>query len=250
MSGQFGLKLWSTNVQLLDQAEDFIKKKIFDYVELLVVPETDITPFLSHHIPYCIHITTDLHGVNIASPQNHTYTRTQIESCIDWANNLNACYIILHPGVGDINNALDFLKELHDERILIENMPKTGLNGEELIGFSPTQIKSLMGNHFGFCLDLNHAIKASTSLQLPYKKMIQDFLLLQPAMFHISDGHVACEKDEHIPIRSGDYNIPALLKDVRKSHSHIITLETPRSNQNSLNEDLRNLEAIKHFNIL
>ena len=250
MDGQYGLKLWSTNVQLLDQAEDFIKKKIFHYIELSIVPDTDITPFLSYNLPYCIHITTDLHGVNIASLKDHKYNESQIKCCVEWANNLNAYYLILHPGVGDINDALVFLKDLYDERILIENMPKIGLNGEEMIGFSPMQIESLMGNNFGFCLDLNHAIKASASLQLPYKDMIRDFLLLQPKMFHISDGHMACEKDEHLSIGSGDYNIPSLLRKVRESHSHRITLETPRSNMNSLNEDLWNIEAIKKFKVL
>ena len=250
MSGIFGLKLWSTNPQLLGQAEEVIKKDLFQYIELSIVPDTDSSPFLSYHLPCCIHITTDLHGVNIASQKSRVSAARQIKCCIEWADRLDARNLILHPGVGEIDDALYFLKDLEDDRILIENMPRSGLHGEKMVGYSPDQMETLMGDHFGFCLDLNHAMKASADLQVPHDILIRDFLKLQPEMFHISDGHSSSKIDEHLTIGAGDYDIPALLGYVRDSRSPVMTLETPRADLTSLSEDLINLDVIKHFRIL
>jgi endonuclease IV len=250
MQGNFGLKLWSTNTQLLELAEDVIKKNLFQYIELSVVPETDLSLFVLYNLPCCIHITTDLHGVNIASPLDLAFTTNQIRICIDWADALNAKKLILHPGVGNLNDALQFLKNLDDDRILIENMPRSGIHGENMVGFSPEEIELLIGEHFGFCLDLNHAIKAAADLHVPYERYIREFLRLKPALFHISDGHRDNGIDEHLAIGTGDYNIPQLLNFIRDSGSFSVTLETPRGDLQSLSEDLINLNTIKQFNIL
>lgn len=250
MSGIFGLKLWSINAPLLEQAEEVIKKDLFQDIELSIVPGTDISPFLSYQLPFCIHITTDLYGVNIASPQSHENTARQIACCMNWADLLDARYLILHPGVGMIDDALHFLKDMDDDRILIENMPRSGLHGENMVGYSPDEMEQLIGDHFGFCLDLNHAMKASAGLQVPHDELIEEFMQLEPKMFHISDGHSSSEIDEHLNIGAGDYDMPALLGWVRDSRAPVMTLETPRADHRSLSEDLINLDAIKHFGIL
>jgi deoxyribonuclease-4 len=250
MNTQFGLKLWSTNTQLLVQAEEAIQNGSFQYVELAVIPNTDISPFLEYDLPYYIHATTDTHGVNIADPETYAFTTRQINTCIDWADKLNASTIILHPGIGSTTAAFRFLKGLHDDRILIENMPKIGLRGEQMAGWSPKQIEVLIGNRFGFCLDLNHAIKASVSSGIPYTKMIRDFLRLDPKMFHIADGFLRDGIDQHLSIGAGDYNIQELLSYIKHSSSHIVTLETGRKNLDSISEDLDNLNKIKRMGIV
>lgn len=250
MTGRFGLKLWSTNTPLLEQAENVIRNDLFQFIELSIVPGTDIIPFLSYQLPYCIHITTDLHGVNIASRKSWEDTARQITGCIRWADKLCARNLILHPGVGEIDSALLFLKDLDDDRILIENMPRLGLHGEKMVGYSPSQIERLMGERCGFCLDLNHAIKAAAGLRVPHDDLIRDFLQLRPSMFHISDGHRYSKIDEHLPFGAGDYDIPALLRYIRDAGSLPLTLETPRADLRSLSEDLMNLNVIKQFNIL
>lgn len=250
MTEQFGLKLWSTNTQLLEPAAALVRQGRFQYIELSIVPGTESAPFQSYDLPYCIHITTDLHGVNIASRDSRAGSMKQIAECIGWADRLDAHHLILHPGVGKIEEALRFLRDLDDDRILIENMPRSGIHSEELVGYSPGQVQQLAGGKFGFCLDLNHAVKAAFSLKVPYLSLIREFLELRPAMFHISDGHSTNGIDEHLPIGAGDYNMLALLRCVRDAGELPITLETPRVDLSSLSEDLVNLEAIKHFNIL
>lgn len=250
MTGQFGLKLWSTNTQLLEPAAALIKRGRFQYIELSIIPGTESAPFQSYDLPYCIHITTDLHGVNIASRGSQVESKKQIAECIGWADRLNARHLIMHPGVGELEEALRYLGDLNDDRILIENMPRSGIHNEELVGYSPSQIQQLMGGKFGFCLDLNHTVKAAFSLKVPYLSLIREFLELHPVMFHISDGQSTNGIDEHLPIGAGDYDMLALLRCVRDAGELPITLETPRADLSSLSEDLANLEAIKQFNIL
>ena len=242
---KFGLKLWSTNSSLLDEARELIENDVFQYIELTPIPNTEITPFLETEIPCVIHITTERHGVNVADKERKKFNLKIIKNCIDWADKLNARYLILHPGFGLMDDAIEFLDNINDKRILIENMPKVGLNDENMIGYTPEQIKELMINKFGFCLDLNHAIKAAVSLRRPYKGFIEEFMKLNLGMFHISDGRLNNEKDEHLSIGEGDYDFKFLMDCVGKNKSRYITLETPR-NLDSFDEDLKNLRRLRH----
>jgi deoxyribonuclease-4 len=241
---KFGIKLWSTNSDLLDKAKELIENNVFQYIELTPIPNTKITPFLVYNLPYIIHITTERHGVNITDKEKKEINLKTIDNCIEWADKLNAKYLILHPGFGQIDNTIEFLNKMDDKRILIENMPKVGLNDERMIGYTAEQVKKLMGDKFGFCLDLNHAIKAAVSLRRPYKEFIENFLKSEPNMFHISDGKLDNEKDEHLHIGEGDYDFEFLMSCVKKNEFKYVTLETPRTDLNSLDEDLKNLERL------
>ena len=137
---------------------------------------------------------------------------------ITWADRLNAKYLILHAGYGSMKHATDVLCEIADDRLLIENVPKVGLNDELMIGYSPAQIEELIGDgDRGLCLDLNHAAKAAVSLGVDYKEYVQDFLVFDPKMFHISDGTLDNEKDEHLNIGEGDYDFEVLINCVNRS---------------------------------
>jgi deoxyribonuclease-4 len=247
MKIKIGLKLWSINHNLVNKAKELVENDMFQYIELMPIPKTEITPFLKYDLPYIIHITTERHGLNIADKEKKEFNMKTINNCIEWADKLNAKYLVLHPGFGSANDTMKFLNSINDKRILIENMPKIGLNNEKMIGCTPEQIKELMDNKFGFCLDLNHAIKAAVSLGRPYKKFIEEFLKWKPKMFHISDGKLNNEKDEHLPIGDGDYDFEFLMDWVKKSKSKYITLETPRTNLDSFDEDLKNLDKLVRF---
>ncbi len=241
---KFGLKLWSTNQGTIKEAADLIKKDIFQYVELTPIPNTDMTPFLSYEIPYVIHITTERHGLNIADKKKEDFNLNIIDNCVQWADKLNARYMILHPGYGSFDDAMDFLDLIEDERILIENMPKVGLGDEKMVGYSYEQVERLMSTKFGLCLDLNHAVKAAVSLKIDYKLFIKPFLRLNPSLFHISDGSLNYEKDEHLAIGAGEYDMDFLVKCVASNNSKHLTLETPRNNLASFEEDILNLKRI------
>lgn len=242
---KFGLKLWSINYNLLNEAERLIEKEFFHYIELMPVPDTKIAPFRKIKDPYIIHITSERYGLNIADKKKEEFNLKTISQCIQWGSELRAKYLILHPGFGEIKLAKNFLEKIDDRRILIENMPKVGINDEKMIGFTPEQIKELMGNKFGFCLDFNHAIKAAISLKKDYKEYIKDFLKLNPKMFHISDGTLNNGKDEHLSIGEGEYDFDFLTDCIKKSDTQYMTLETPKINLRFLKEDMENIKKLK-----
>jgi len=243
---KFGLKLWSTNTDLIDQAVHLIDEKIFDYIELFVIPDSTITPFLID-IPYIIHIPHEKFGVNPGNTARKEYTMQMINESITWADRLNAKYLILHAGHGSMESAKDLLRGLSDNRLLIENVPKVGLGGEAMIGYSPEQIKDLIGSSgMGLCLDFGHAVKAAVSLGVDYKEYIKKFIEREPRMFHVSDGWLDEERDEHLGIGEGDYDLGFFMKCVERSYSKIVTIETPRMELRSLKEDLNNINKLKY----
>lgn len=241
---KFGLKLWSINTDLIDQAVSLIDNKTFDYIELFVVPDTQISPFLID-VPYIIHIPHEKFGVNIGDPAAKEYSLQKINESITWADLLNAKHLILHAGHGSMQHATDLLRELSDSRLLIENMPKVGLDGEAMIGYSPEQIEELLGNSdMGLCLDFGHAVKAAVSLGVDYKEYVQGFMGLEPKVFHMSDGTLGKEKDEHFNIGEGEYDFRYLLQCINDNPFGFVTIETPRLNQKSLDEDIQNINKI------
>lgn len=244
---KFGLKLWSINECLIKKAETLIIEDVFQYVELTPIPNTDLKPFLSYDIPYVIHITTESHGLNVADVKKRDSNLGIINDCIQWADKLNAVHMVLHPGYGSIDDSIEFLELMEDDRILIENMPKVGLNGECMVGYSPNEIEMLTGLKFGFCLDFGHAIKAAKSQQKEYIPYIKSFLKLKPEMFHICDGMLNEEKDKHMSIGDGEYDFDFLLRCVLDNKSRYVTMETPRKDLSSLDEDLVNIGRLKSF---
>lgn len=244
---QFGLKLWSLNSNLIERASILLKDDVFQYIELTPIPNTDIKPFLSYDLPYIIHITTESHGLNIADSKKREFNLKIINDCIQWADKLNARYMVLHPGYGSIDESIQFLDLIEDNRILIENMPKMGLNDECMVGHSRYEIERLMELKFGFCLDFGHAIKAARSHETDYRSFIGSLLELRPQMFHICDGMLNEEKDKHMNIGAGEYDFNFIFRCVMQNSSKYITMETPRANLSSLEEDLLNINILQSF---
>lgn len=244
---KFGLKLWSSNDGVMRQAESLVRDGIFDYIELLVVPKSNIFEFVNCKVPYIIHVPHDRWGVNIADSTKMRRNQKVLQESLQWANELEAKYIVLHPGFGEIKEAVKFLDGVSDERILIENMPKIGMHNEQMIGVDAEEMRKLTGDRFGFCLDLGHAIKAAVSLKRDYKGYIQELLEMNPVAFHISDGNSQNGKDAHLNMQEGEYDITFLVSCIQKIENAYVTMETPRKNLNSLGEDKENIRKLRSF---
>jgi len=242
---KFGLKLWSINTDLIKESEKLIKDGVFDYIELMIVPRTQILPFKKINVPYVIHTTSDRYGLNIADKDKESFNLNLINQNIEWADKLKAKYLIFHPGFGSFASAQKFLEKIEDKRILIENMPKVGMNDEKMVGYTLKQIKELSRDKFGFCLDFGHAIKAALSIGTDYKQYIEEFLSLNPKVFHICDGTLIPGKDEHLNIGEGDYDFSFFADCIKKSKARYVTLETPRTNLSSLRGDIENILKFK-----
>jgi deoxyribonuclease-4 len=242
---KFGLKLWSTDQANIKEAKKMIEDGTFDYIELMAVPNTNISLFLETKLPYIIHIPHDRFGFNIADKEKEGFNLDIINKSIEWANELSAEYLILHPGLGEIEVAVNFLEKINDKRILIENMPKVGANGEKMVGYTPEQIKELTKNKFGFCLDFVHAIKAGLSIGVNYKDYVKEFLDFNPKVFHIYDDTLVAGSDAHMNIGEGEYDFKFLLDCIRSNSYKMATLETPKNNFNSLEDDFMNIKKLK-----
>jgi len=222
----FGLKIWSINTDLIDEAVLLIRSGLFAYLELMPVPQTSIRPFLEKNIPYIIHSVE----VDIADPICRKQSLQAVQECLRWADVLCAPWVILHPWRGDIYAAMRFIKDLDDSRLIIENMPYLGLDGLPLLGSRPDEIEDFKRQGgCGFCLDLNHAIKAACAYDIPYPQYLESFIALNPIMFHLSDGMLDGGKDEHFAIGEGKYDMKLLLDLISRSGEEIhVTLEVPK----------------------
>lgn len=245
----YGIKLWSTNTHLIPKAIEQINKGYYSFIEILIEPNSDITPFLNLTIPIVVHVAHERFRTNISDSSIHikTISMMNIAEAISWSNQLNAEYIILHPGYGDISNAKHFINCLSqifgNKNILIENMPYIGLNNERMVGSSYLHMHHLLENtNFGFCLDFGHAIKAAIYRKLEYKEYLSDFMYLKPKMFHLTDGHLNIEKDEHLELGTGEYDLLYLIsllsnpkyytQDKTKCLEKFITIEAPGWDKN------------------
>lgn len=241
---KFGLKLWSTNYRLVEEAAKLLENQTFNYIELMPIPDTDIAALKKIEGPFVIHATTEKYGFNISDNSKTTLNTKILDMCLRWADSLHSDTIIVHPGYGSLDTAADFLGKVNDERILIENMPKVGMNDENMVGYTRDQLKLLMADKFGLCLDFSHAIKAAISLKVEYRNFVEDLLTLNPKVFHISDGRIDNAQDEHLHFGDGDFAIDFLLGCLAKCSSQRLTLETLRTSA-SFEEDVKNLNFLK-----
>ncbi|MBU0459994.1 MAG: sugar phosphate isomerase/epimerase [Nanoarchaeota archaeon] len=178
-----GLKLWSSNEELFDQAKELFKKKEIDFIEVYVVPGSTnrvIAKLKGSNIPMVIHATHSSHNFNPGSKDKFEYNLKLFVEIKKVASELNFPKIIIHPEQGDIQQSLACFDKLDYPNILVENMPKKGLQGEELIGYTPQEIKLFLDKGYGFCFDIGHAIKAAYSLKKDLKQFIKEFFKLKP----------------------------------------------------------------------
>lgn len=248
---KFGLKLWSKNKNFISEAKDLIANGVFQYVELMVMPGDDTSLFEEAKIPYILHIPHDEFGFNIGEKESWEKSLKILQESIKLADRVSAKYMILHPGFGEIQAAKKFLENVNDERIIIENMPAVGINNgeiiEKMIGYNPDQIKELMDRRFGFCIDFEHASKAAMNLGKDPKEFIKKFMALKPKVFHVCDGVYQPGPDQHLNIGEGEYDFNFFLDCAKGNDSRFITLETPKENYESLEQDLENLKKLKSY---
>jgi len=250
----YGIKLYSINTNLFEAVNALSKKGSVGYLELYTVPGSfkNVREDLKKlELPVVIHAPHSTYGFNIADPALKKDNLAKLSETFKFADELDAKYVILHAGFGgNIKNAVSFLKDVEDERIIIENMPKIALTGETCIGYTAEGILELLNvGDYGICLDFGHACKAATSLKQDPNQLIEDFLTLKPKLFHLSDGSLHNEKDEHMALGEGDFDLKYFKRCIGKNLSKKVTLETPRINQNSFEESIKNLKYFKSIKL-
>ncbi len=242
---RFGIKVWSTNKELLPLLRKHFELKEFDYVEISALRNSYDEKSLSalKDIPAIVHI--DNNQVNFADKGLEKENHEAILEAQRFADYLDAQYIIVHPGYdGSAAQCNAIVAHAKDKRFCLENMPGKTVDLKHVcIGRTYEELKSLSAPHY--CLDIAHAIKASVTLQRDPLKMIEEFCALPLTVMHISDGKMATESDEHLNIGEGDFPFKEMLRLISATSARMISLETPKGRQATLENDIRNIQLMR-----
>jgi endonuclease IV len=248
---KFGVKIWSTNYDLIKKAKFHYLQKDFDYIEISAIIGSfnpNIHKALKG-IPVIIHCDVNyndsLDDVNLSmNANNHANVRSLKEAKL-FADYLDSDIIIIHPGHGgSYKNINAILQKYPDKRYCCENMPgKTYDLKYDCLGRNKKELQSI--NTKTYCLDIAHAIKASRGLSLDPYDCIREFFLLNISIIHLSDGNMMSLIDEHLAIGEGNFDFGKIFSLIK--NDFLITLETPKFGLDSFYQDIRNICAIKRF---
>ena len=242
---KIGLKLWSPNTHLLKSANKLFRSKSISYIELYVVPKTNVATlqiWKKAEAPFVVHAPNE--SVLDLSTAEKTKENTIIFSEVQqFADELDAHQIIVHPGYGRIKESVDQLLQFSDKRICIENMPFHSLhNSRILVGSTYAHLEQMLAiTNYHFCLDIGHAIVAAHNLKLDYMAFLQQLLTLKPVIFHLNDGFIDSEKDLHLHFGEGNFPIKKIIDLIPPDSA--ISLETPKK----LNEGLNDFQSDLNF---
>ena len=249
---KFGLKLWSTNTDYyFDEAKRLFANGVFHYIELYVIPDTleTIERWKTLETPFNLHCPHFAHGFNLAKKEKKDYNRKIYEQVKQFADDLNAEYIIFHGGVdGDIEETANQLKSFEEPRAILENKPfkaiPNKMGGVFCRGATFDEIKYVLDVvGCGFCLDIGHAICSANSQKIDRWDFIEKLSGLSPSVYHLTDlKDVNSEYDSHIHIGFGTMDIEKAISFIAKDQ--LLTIETEKSRENSLDDfklDIENL---------
>lgn len=236
---KFGLKIWSENDSVsVNDVKKLYVDGLFDFIELFVVPgsfKKAAEAWSGLDVPYYLHAPHSYAGLNMSLRQNEEKNRALIGEVELFRKTLRPRGIVFHSGIkGTVEETIRQIllykssyAELFD-CALIENKPKIGLNGELCIGASPTEIKEIVSNtNMGFCLDVGHAAYYAAWAGLSCKDVINDFLAIEPCLFHLSDGDVKSCSDMHLNFGEGNFELEWIMRRITSESS--VTIETKRS---------------------
>ena len=217
---KLGLKLWSINTDnYLQEAVKLYDNGVYDYIELYVVPDSlqTLQKWKELKMPFIIHNSHFAQGFNLAKQEKTQRNREIYEETKQFADELNAEYIIFHGGIdGDIRETAIQLTLFNEPRALLENKPFVALpnrmNGNFCRGYNVDEIKIVQeASGCGFCLDFGHAICAANSLYDMQAKKIQESAPLAPCGRGV--GGEGYKKASHFYTRQSlEYS-----KDLRKN---------------------------------
>ncbi len=251
MALKYGVKIWSTNNELIPLAASLFRNGSIDATELYIMPgkvDRDALELLRGTTVF-IHASHENHGFDVNSLQRKQERQFKDE-VVATADFLNAERIVVHAGVGNDPEAFARnLKKIDDPRIIVENMPKEALGGGTCFGYDLYQLRKIQKlTKKPLCLDVGHAIKSAISQGLDPKEFLDAiFTTLRPSYFHISDGDTSTLIDEHLDLGTGNYDLPWIrskIESLARDGDIQIIFEVPK-NGKDLGNDLKNIERFK-----
>jgi deoxyribonuclease-4 len=243
-----GLKLYSTNTDLIPEAL-LLKSKFFDFVELYVIPgsyDKTISAWKAFDVPYVIHAPHFFQGVNLAQMEKWETNFVSYNETRLFSDDLQSDIIIAHGGnKGSFDETIRQIRSIGDKRIVLENKPKLGLNNEICVGWSPSEFRKIFDGHIidGIALDFGHASCAARSLDMDVMEVIQEFMLFNPKIFHLSDNDGLSEQDQHYNLGKGKLNLLQFIKVIPVNG--LLTIETPREVSRGLSDFVDDVKYLK-----
>ena len=250
-----GLKLWSINTDCYyKEAIELYDAGIYDYIELYIVPDTleSLPKWKELQIPFIIHNAHFAQDFNLAKNEKGTRNREIYEQTRQFADELEAKYIIFHGGIdGDIRETAIQLALFNESRALIENKPLIALpnrmGGEFCRGYNIDEIKLVMDTAgCGFCLDFGHAICAANSLGVNVYDYCENFLQLNPSMYHLTDlDDITSPYDSHLHLGSGQLDFGKIIPLI--PDNSYVTFETNKNSKENLNDFEEDMIWLKNY---
>lgn len=247
---EFGAKIWSHNKSWFDDAIKSYKAGEIQFLEMYALPnsfdEDSFEKLIASGIPVQIHSPNE-DKMNLT--QNNAVNMEYMSEVIRFADYFQSDYIIVHSGIGKhAGYLMENLKKINDPRLIIENVPYASLLGKEpLYAHHPQIIEEILSQStLGFCLDFTHATKAAISFHEDPMEIIRDFIKLKPTVYHITDGRLDIEEDEHLDLGKGEFDLSAI-KDIILNHAgYRVVLETPKTGH-ALENDIKNIQFFKNI---
>ena len=202
-------------------------------------------------IPFIIHNPHFAQGFNLAKKEKAERNREIYEQTKQFADELNAKYIIFHGGIdGDIRETAIQLALFNEPRALLENKPYVALpnkmGGEFCRGYNIDEIKLVMDTSgCGFCLDFGHAICAANSLGVNVYEYCEQFLKLNPQMFHLTDlNDITSPYDSHLHLGTGQLDFKRIFDMI--PDMSFVTFETVKNSKENLNDFVEDMKWLNN----
>lgn len=216
---------------------------VADFFEVMAIRGEDYSFLRKFSKPIVIHAEHHTFGTNYANKSKQKENLESINYAKKIADTVNSEKIIVHPGIIEYNNpisslenAVSFVKDLNDERILVENLPKKENSLIESLCHLPEQIKEFMEKTCTkFCFDINHVVDTSYLNGSDYLELAKRFLELKPSHYHIG-GHNFKNGESHISLIDSHLDLKEILSYFSKDA--MITLET-EVDEKKVEEDIK-----------
>lgn len=241
---KLGAKIFSKkDIELLEKVINKV-----DFIETMAIRSQNYDFLKSYGKNIVIHAEHQRFGTNPADSSKYARNTKSINFALRLADRLNAGKVICHPGRISNRNcsektAINFFKNINDERILIENLYSPSCSGRPIDGLCAvpeSTEKFLKQTGKRLCLDFSHAILSAIIEKMPdYNAFIKPYLEMKPAHFHFSDILIRKKKD-HLHLGGGNLDIGYYKKIFPKRAE--ITLET-RNNAETLLDDIKLLNG-------
>ena len=201
-----------------------------DFFEIMALQKNDYSFLKKFSLPIVIHAEHNNFGVNPADISKREFNVKSLNFARKIADMTNSKKIIVHPGLLEkgnnncsLNNSINFFREIDDDRILIENLPKIYDGGLHFLCYSPEKSKEFIeATNKKFCFDVNHHLCNFNKSNYNYN-FIKKYIKLNPLHYHIGGQRIE-ERKDHLCLADSMLNLRKILSYYPNNAE--ITLET------------------------